>query len=210
MPITYKRTTVREWDSTNTHKAIEAVLQNKLSIRNAAQEFGEKKSCLVYLVKTAREDGIDKVELLVPNFKKSAVIAAEMENSLKEYILKCSSMFYGLSPRAIRRLAYELAIVNKLQVPKSWTERKMAGESWLATFVKRYQSLSIRTPKSTSLAKMTSFNKHNVEVFFNKLKQVLERYKFTAGEIVNLDKTGVSRVPKIQKVLSKKGAKQVG
>ncbi|KAF2883156.1 hypothetical protein ILUMI_23024 [Ignelater luminosus] len=72
MPATYKRITAREWNSTNTRKAIEAVLQNKLSIKNAAKEFRKKKSRLDYLVKRAREDVIDKVAL-DPDFRKSAI-----------------------------------------------------------------------------------------------------------------------------------------
>ncbi|KAF2883996.1 hypothetical protein ILUMI_22170 [Ignelater luminosus] len=60
MPDTYKRITTREWDSTNTPKAIEAMLQNKLPITHAAKKIVEKKSSLAYLVKKAGEDGIDK------------------------------------------------------------------------------------------------------------------------------------------------------
>ncbi|KAF2899081.1 hypothetical protein ILUMI_07092 [Ignelater luminosus] len=48
MQATYKRSTAREWDATNTPKAIEAVLQNKLAMRNAAEEFEEKKSRLAF------------------------------------------------------------------------------------------------------------------------------------------------------------------
>ncbi|KAF2888533.1 hypothetical protein ILUMI_17641 [Ignelater luminosus] len=41
----------------------------------------------------------------------------------------------------------------------------MAEENWLTASVKGHQLLlSIRTPESTSLARMTSFNKHNVGV----------------------------------------------
>ncbi|KAF2900093.1 hypothetical protein ILUMI_06091 [Ignelater luminosus] len=84
-----QRTIAREGDSTNTRKAIEIVLQNKLSIKTAAKEFGEKRTRLAYLlVKRIREDGIDKVAL-TSDFKKSAAFLAEMEHSLME----CSSIF---------------------------------------------------------------------------------------------------------------------
>ena len=42
----------------------------------------------------------------------------------------------------------------------------MAGADWFGGFMKR------RTAESTSIAKATSFNLHNVEAFFAKLDEV--------------------------------------
>ncbi|KAF2893655.1 hypothetical protein ILUMI_12510 [Ignelater luminosus] len=59
------------------------------------------------------------------------------------------------------------------------------------------------------VAKILFTDKERYGIFFDKLKQVLERYKSTAREMFNLDETGTSTVSKVQKVLSKKGAKQM-
>ncbi|XP_039300200.1 uncharacterized protein LOC120355656 [Nilaparvata lugens] len=119
-------------------------------------------------------------------------------------------MFYGLTPKSTRKLAYEYAKINNLQYPKTWDERKEAGQDWFSGFLRRNPNLSLRTPEPTSLARMTAFNKHTVGVFFNKLEEVIKRYNFRPNEIFNLDETGVTTVPRSEKIIGKKGCKQVG
>jgi hypothetical protein len=54
--------------------------------------------------------------------------------------------------------------------------------------MKQHRHLSLRKPQATSLSRGTSFNKHNVAVFFSKLTEVMNRYHFTLNEIYNLDR----------------------
>jgi hypothetical protein len=42
--------------------------------------------------------------------------------------------------------------------------------------MKQHRNLSLRKPQATSLSRGTSFNKHNVAVFFSKLTEVMDRY----------------------------------
>lgn len=79
-----------------------------------------------------------------------------MEAALAEYLIKCSTMFHGLTPKATRRLAYEYAERNNLKYPPKWKETKSAGPDWFSSFLKRHPTLSIRTPEATSLARMPS------------------------------------------------------
>ena len=58
----------------------------------------------------------------------------------------------------------------------------------------------------TSLARATSF-RENVENFFDKLAEVMDRYKFTPNDIWNVDETGISTVQKPNKVVALKGVK---
>ena len=95
-------------------------------------------------------------------------------------------------------------------MPKSWIENQQAGIDWLQGFLKRNPTITLRTPEATSLGRATSFNRHNVEQFFNNLRLVLERDGFTAATIWNLDETGFTTVQKPNKVIAKTGVKQVG
>jgi hypothetical protein len=64
-------------------------------------------------------------------------------------------------------LAYQYATQEKCIVPLSWSVKKEAGRDWLSGFMRRHQDLSIRKPQATSLSRATSFNKHNVDSFFD-------------------------------------------
>lgn len=186
MPRDYKRRTARTFPETPLKQAVLAVVNGNLSIRKSAETYGVKKSTLYDYVKKYKVQGIESV-VLVPNFKIRQILSDEMESSLADYLVNCSNMFYGLSPKAVRRLAYEYAVQNSVKIPQTWHENAMAGRDWFSGFLHRHSALSIRKPEATSLARMTSFNKHNIQSFFDKLETVMQRYGFAPGQIYNLD-----------------------
>ncbi|KAK9703661.1 hypothetical protein QE152_g29188 [Popillia japonica] len=96
---------------------------------------------------------------------------------------------------------------NSLNIPDAWKENKL---DWCWAFLKQHPKLSIRKPVATSLARMTSFNPTNVNIFQEKLGEVIGRYLFEPGQIFNLDETGVTTVQKVPKIVGKKGEHQIG
>lgn len=86
----------------------------------------------------------------------------------------------------------------------------MAGEEWFRSFMKRNPELSVRTAQATSLSRATSFNRTNVDAFFNNLQTVMDRHHFEPQDIYNMDETGVTTVQKPDRVIAKRGTKQVG
>lgn len=99
---------------------------------------------------------------------------------------------------------------NSTSVPEQWVQRGLAGKDWFTNFMHRHPSLSVRTPEATSYARAINFNKVNVGKFFDNLGSLLEKHKFQASEIYNVDETGVTTVQRPSKIVAVKGTKQVG
>ena len=121
-------------------------------------------------------------------------------------------MFHGLTPKNVRRLAYEyeMADKNELQMPEKWNETQHAGEDWLNGYLKRHPNLSIRSPEATSLARASAFNVYNISAYFDILEPLIKKLNAGGRVIYNLYESGCTTVQRVPRVISKKGMKQVG
>lgn len=59
------------------------------------------------------------------------------------------------------------------------------------------------------MSRTASFKPINVNEFFDKLQLIFERGNFLAGDVCNVDETGVNIVQKPAKIIAVNGAKQV-
>lgn len=163
-----------------------------------------------YVTKAKQAEDINDIRMS-PNYSVNKIFSVAEEASLEKYIIDCSRMFYGLSVTDCRKLAFEMAIENSKIIPDKWHEEKMAGLKWFRGFRERHEQLSLRTPEGCSLSRATSFNRHNVSIFYNNLNAIYSRSSnFADGRrIFNLDETATVTVQKPQKVVAVKGVKQV-
>ena len=120
------------------------------------------------------------------------VLPINLEKQLVEYVEEMSRRFYGLGTKDIRKLCYELAVQNNCDVPETWHVNKSAGSDWLHGFVSRTNSLSLRKPEATSLARAAGFNPTVVENFYCILREILHANEFKPSCIYNIDETGLS------------------
>lgn len=116
---------------------------------------------------------------------------------------------HGLTTVATRELAYQFTLANSKTMPPNWSGAEKAGIDWLQGFLKRNPQITMRSPEATRLTRATSFNKRNVDAFFDNLQSVMEKHKFEPSRIYNVDETGLPTVHKPPKVIAAKGQKQV-
>lgn len=138
------------------------------------------------------------------------MFTAVQEQALKEYLLKSSYIYFGLTPQDVKRLAYAYAKKLNIKYPSSWNTHEEAGKDWFTNFMNRHKELSLRKAQNTSYNRILNFNKKNVESFYNVLQKVLNDLKLGPGQIFNMDETGLSTVQNSPKVISRRGIQQVG
>ncbi|XP_072392290.1 uncharacterized protein [Diabrotica undecimpunctata] len=136
------------------------------------------------------------------------VFTPEQERQIVDHCKALDLRFYGLTLKSLRFLSYQFAERNGIQHQFS-KQSKLAGRDWTRNFMKRNR-LSLRTPRKTSVARTMGFNKHQLTQYFQNLKSVLEKYKFPANKIYNMDETGLQTVPnKLPKHVAPTGKKEV-
>lgn len=192
-------------------QAVLAVINENIKIRDAAGQYKVTKSALHRYV--TKYKSVDEEQKASFSFERHhgyfQIFSDDEEQLLSEYLITAANMCYGLSVKETRSFAYKFAISNKKQIPESWRRNESAGEEWMKLFRARHK-ISLRTPEATSLSRATSFNKHNVDLFFTNLREVIEKYGFNPNHIYNCDETAVTTVHRPPKIMAPCGQKQVG
>lgn len=189
-----------------------ALIEEGQTIRAAASLKNVSFSTLYRYYKKKKQSEESGLPMrFTPNYTVRRIFSETQEASLKEYLVTCSKMAYGLDTIETRKLAYQLAKHHKLAIPQPWEDREMAGIDWLHSFRNRHPDLSLRKPEPCSLSRATSFNRHNVNQFFDNLETVMKRQTgFSDGtRVFALDETGTTTVQKPKKIIALKGSKQL-
>jgi len=126
-----------------------------------------------------------------------------------KYLKRSCDIYYGLTTKDTRKLAYDYARKLQLKCPANWTRNLTAGKDWLVGFLKRNHQLSIRKPQATSLSRATSFNRHNVGEFFDLVENLKDR-GIPQTKFYNADEVGFTTVHRPDGVLATRGKKQIG
>lgn len=172
------------------------------SKRKAASQVGLKESTLRKRLK------IGNTAVSMGRF--STTFTKVQEDDIYKYVKESDDLFYGLTMHNLRKLIYEYAEINKIR-HRFNTSTKLAGRDWVYGFLKRFPELKLRQPTATSIARAMGFNKTQVNIFYENLQCLYNKYRFAPSRIYNLDETGINTVPKkIPKVISIKGKKLVG
>jgi hypothetical protein len=214
----YRKTTSSKggWLPADMEKAVNDVLSNSVPLKTAARANKVPRTTLKRRVTQSRRNGGVYERAAAYSKTSMKIFSDKEEEELVEYCMAASKMGYGVSTIKLRSLAYEFA--NKLNKrlphsrrgrPNPWEDRKEAGRDWLKAFLRRHRNLSIRKPEATSIGRMTAFNHHNVEVFYDNIRSVFNIHSFEPHQIWNCDETGVTTVQIPERVLATRGERQV-
>lgn len=96
-----RKTTRSSWTEENMSRACRAVNEKKCSIQKATELFEVPYSTL------KNRYPKEKIKL-----GRRCVFSREQETQLRDYVLKLANLYYGLTPKKIRNIAYEFAVSN--------------------------------------------------------------------------------------------------
>ncbi|XP_077282610.1 uncharacterized protein LOC143908719 [Temnothorax americanus] len=104
----------------------------------AAKQFDVRRTTLNNWLKKNNDEIENLDDVVVLHKGHFSVMDSETEKILVEYLVYCNDMYFGLSAKETRGLAFDLAKKLNLMVPASWEAARMAGEDWLNSFLKRH------------------------------------------------------------------------
>lgn len=193
----------KRWDPESMKSALTAIRDGS-KIKTAAKMYGVPESTVRDRLKFG-ENGED----YNPSMGRKATFSKEEEKEIVEFITEMAKRFYGITQLQLRKLAYDFAVAKNIKNIFS-SEKGMAGKCWVYSFLKRNPGISLRVPEPTSLNRVLGFNKSEISIFFTNLETLMEKHKFSANRIFNVDETGISNVQKPGKIYAPTGLKQVG
>lgn len=203
MPRAYvRKTEINSYSVETLKKALHEIRVNHRKIREVGRSFGIPESTLrkQLLLDRPHVEPLGRRPLFTP----------EIELELKEYILTLCNLFYGLTPKQLRRLVFKYAESKQFKHHFN-TNLGLAGKDWLYGFLKRHPEIKLRQPEGTSIYRIAAFNQEEVGYFYSNLQETFKKHTFPPHRIYNQDETGITTVQKrCPKVYGPRGAKKVG
>ncbi|KAJ8946673.1 hypothetical protein NQ318_019988 [Aromia moschata] len=161
MPRNYSRKTgILSYSAEDLQNAIRAIKNDGKKIREAARTFNIPESTLRKY--KSRPEDLHQL----PRLGRQPVFRKETENELREYILILAKLFFGLTPKGLKRLVFRYVEANNIRHNFN-REEGLAGKDWLYGFLKRTPEITLRQPEGTSLNRIASFNKEAVQTFYS-------------------------------------------
>lgn len=205
-----RKTERKPVESSRMEAAVQDVVNGQKKVASVAKELDIKRTTLRRYIQKYKAAERKEDVLFTPRYNSRQVFDVHQERLLVDYFITSAKYNYGHSPMIARRITFEFATKNGIQVPHTWLRDCSAGVEWLVGFMKRHDELSIRQPEATSLARGTAFNRHNVNQFFDNLNEIYSRHGYGPESVFNCDETGLTTVQRPTKVIAAKGVKQVG
>ncbi|XP_031698045.1 jerky protein homolog-like, partial [Anarrhichthys ocellatus] len=187
----------RKWTQEAMAEALQEVKAGRLSLRQAAQQFGVPKSSL-----SDRVSGRVSSDCV---YGQRTLLTLEDEDSLVEYGLYSDSHGFPLTKPQV--LAHALAIYN---LRHREAQRTVLGQTWWINFRERqHHRLTSRTPDIIDRGRASCAKRGPIEEYFGLLTTTLEEHglREKPRQIYNCDETGFQLDSTRRKVIVPRGTK---
>ena len=178
----------KSWNGVKMAEAVSAVIQEGMSFRDAAVQFGVPKSTL--------GNRISGRVLIGATSGPQTYLDRDEEAELVQFILRCAEIGYATSRKQI------LALVRRLLQKKGKNAPVTSG--WWESFCDRHPNLTLRAPASLSRARAIASDPAVLDCYFDLLQEVLEKNDLfdKACQIFNMDETGMPLDPEHVKIVT--------
>lgn len=173
--------------------AVSTVFNRNISIRIAAHSYNIKKSTLHDQISKHNK----KVWLRFWNGKWSIKIGCYITIRNSESFFHKGEIWIGDLPQSMFKNEFCLTRFSHSQagiwicikISEKVSTNEMPAVDWMRYFMNRHPRHALRKPENTSVARASAFNKHNVNIDFNKYEELQTKYSFEPSRIWNTDET---------------------
>ena len=134
------------------------------------------------------------------------VLTTHEEEQLTGYCINMQKLGFGLTQSGVNHCVMEILRLSQRKHPFS---EKGPGKDWWKRFLRDHPNLSFRTPQELNEARAQRTNPTIVADHFDKLEKIFRENSLTAERIWNMDETGFVIAPRLEKVIARKGVRQV-
>eukprot|EP00794_Sanderia_malayensis_P010705 gene10705-11850_t len=114
------------------------------------------------------------------------VLTKNQEQDLAKYIIDIDNSFYRMSINGVQKVAFQFRERNNIPHPFSKV-KQMAGRDFVAGFLKRQSTNSLRKHEAVSLNRGFGLNKTSVKRYFDNLQGILDKHQLEPYQIYNVD-----------------------
>ena len=183
----------KTWSAESMQKAMVAVIEGGVSVRQAAKMYDVPKSTL----------GDRKSGRVLPGSRSGppSYLSIEEEKELVVFLCRSAAIGYGRTRNEV------IAIIERLLSSRG-IERKVSS-GWWESFVKRNPQIVLRSPASLSMVRAAASDRGSLDKYFDILEDTLEENGLTDSplQVFNMDETGLALDPKSMKTIQVKGCK---
>ena len=183
----------KDWSRESMLAAMKSVIDNGMSVRQAAQLHGVPKSTL--------GDRISGRVLPGTTSGPPTYLTCEEEEELVTFLCRAAQIGHGRTRQEV------ITIVEQVLSSRGNTRTVTTG--WWASFIGRHPRLALRTPATLSLARASASDRGILDNYFDELESTLGVNDLMDQPclIFNMDETGMPLNPKPPKIVTWKGHK---